>query len=106
MVKSYEDTIFSTLGLEEEKKILQKLRKGDLVAKNILIEKNLYLVVNIAKKFVSERFNLETLVNIGTIGLIKAINNYDFQTVFKEHMMNSIKKEIAGYINNSKAISS
>ena len=61
---------------EEEKILLNKLVKKDTAAKNELIEKNLRLVVYIAKKFESSGNNIEDLISIGTIGLIKGINSY------------------------------
>ena len=61
---------------EEEKKLLSRLSKNDQKAKNELIEKNLRLVVYIAKKFESSGTNIEDLISIGTIGLIKGINSY------------------------------
>lgn len=61
---------------EEEQELLERLMNKDLEAKNILIERNLRLVVYISKKFESTGINIEDLISIGTIGLIKAINSY------------------------------
>lgn len=61
---------------EEESKLLVKLMNNDVEAKNELVEKNLRLVVYIAKKFESSGVNIEDLISIGTIGLIKGVNSY------------------------------
>ena len=60
----------------EENEILSKLKKDDAL-KKVLIERNLRLVVYIAKKFEHTQVPLEDLVSIGTIGLVKAINTYN-----------------------------
>lgn len=61
---------------EEEQQALDGLRDGDENAKRLLIERNLRLVVFIAKRFENTGVNLEDLISIGTIGLIKAIGTY------------------------------
>lgn len=64
------------LSKEEEGDLLEKYANGDMNARSILIERNLRLVVYIAKKFESAGINVEDLISIGTIGLIKAINTF------------------------------
>lgn len=71
------DTLPPPLTSEEENKSLEKLMNNDESAKKVLIERNLRLVVYIAKKFENTSVPLEDLVSIGTIGLVKAINTYD-----------------------------
>lgn len=61
---------------EEEQSALVALEQGDADAKQRLIEHNLRLVVYIARRFENTGVNLEDLISIGTIGLIKAINTY------------------------------
>ena len=61
---------------EEENEALELLEMGDEVAKSLLIEHNLRLVVFISKRFENTGVNLEDLISIGTIGLIKAISTY------------------------------
>ena len=56
---------------------MHKLEMGDPAVKTVLIERNLRLVVYIARKFENTGINIEDLVSIGTIGLIKAINTFD-----------------------------
>lgn len=61
---------------DQEFSALEALEKGDEAAKQQLIEHNLRLVVYIARRFENTGTNLEDLISIGTIGLIKAINTY------------------------------
>ncbi len=65
------------LTTEEELFLLEKLSSGDRAVKGILIERNLRLVVYIARKFENTGVGIEDLVSIGTIGLIKAVNTFD-----------------------------
>lgn len=67
----------------DELELLKKLKYNDKEAKNILVEKNLRLVVYIAKKFENSGVNIEDLISIGTIGLMKAINSYDLDKNIK-----------------------
>lgn len=65
------------LNEKEEEKCLEKLKQGDEGAKSILIERNLRLVAHIVKKFDNTGEDMDDLISIGTIGLIKAINTFD-----------------------------
>lgn len=62
---------------EEEEYLLARLPNGDESVRAMLIERNLRLVVYIARKFENTGLNIEDLVSIGTIGLIKAVNTFD-----------------------------
>lgn len=62
---------------EEEKRLIKRLAEKDERAKNELIERNLRLVVYIAKKFDNTNIDIEDLISVGTIGLIKAVNSFD-----------------------------
>lgn len=62
---------------DEEGVLLDRLEAGDKNVKTILIERNLRLVVYIARKFENTGIGIEDLVSIGTIGLIKAVNTFD-----------------------------
>ncbi|WP_044642491.1 RNA polymerase sporulation sigma factor SigE [Risungbinella massiliensis] len=62
---------------EEEEHLLYRLPNGDAAVRAMLIERNLRLVVYIARKFENTGINIEDLVSIGTIGLIKAVNTFD-----------------------------
>lgn len=65
------------LSNDEESYLLNKLEKSDYGVKSILIERNLRLVVYIARKFENTGVGVEDLISIGTIGLIKAINTFN-----------------------------
>lgn len=62
---------------DEETFLINRLEHGDLTVKGILVERNLRLVVYIARKFENTGIGIEDLVSIGTIGLIKAVNTFD-----------------------------
>ena len=62
---------------DEEVFLLSRLQKGDKAVKSVFIERNLRLVVYIARKFENTGVGIEDLVSIGTIGLIKAVNTFD-----------------------------
>lgn len=64
------------LTAEEETHYLELAAKGDLEARNILVERNLRLVAHILKKYYSQTDDQEDLISIGTIGLIKGISTY------------------------------
>lgn len=70
-------TFLKPLTADEEKYYLGQYQKGDLEAKNILIERNLRLVAHIVKKYQGVEEELDDLISIGTIGLIKAIHTFD-----------------------------
>ena len=70
------DILPAPLKGQEEADALEALERGDEAAKQILIEHNLRLVVFIARRFENTGVNLEDLISIGTIGLIKAIGTY------------------------------
>ena len=70
------DKLPPPLSKEEELNYVIRAREGDENAKNILIEHNLRLVVFLAKKYENTGYELDDLVSIGSIGLIKGINTY------------------------------
>ena len=65
------------LSAKEERIELEKMKSGDIAARNKLIEKNLRLVAYIAKKYNTTNLEADDLISIGTIGLIKAINTFN-----------------------------
>ncbi|SFR15814.1 RNA polymerase, sigma 29 subunit, SigE [Desulfoscipio geothermicus DSM 3669] len=65
------------LTTDEETYLIDKLESGDSAVRSVLIERNLRLVVYIARKFENTGVGIEDLVSIGTIGLIKAVNTFD-----------------------------
>ena len=70
------DKLPEPLSKDEEDKLVLAFKNGDLKAKDKLIEHNLRLVVYLSKKYENTKIDLEDLVSIGTIGLIKGINTY------------------------------
>lgn len=70
------DTLPPPLGKEAEEKAVAALEEGDEHARQLLIEHNLRLVVYISKRFENTGINIEDLISIGTIGLIKAVNTF------------------------------
>ena len=70
------DILPAPLKGEEERSALEALERGDESAKQLLVEHNLRLVVYIARRFENTGTNLEDLISIGTIGLIKAVGTY------------------------------
>ena len=77
------ETLPPPLSQDEENTLLQKLLADDEGAKKILVERNLRLVVYIAKKFENTGVGIEDLISIGTIGLMKAINTFDVRKNIK-----------------------
>ena len=70
------DVLPQPLTRAKEREVLEAMKNGDLGAKSTLIEHNLRLVVYIARRFENTGINLEDLISIGTIGLIKAVETY------------------------------
>ena len=77
------DVLPSPLKGEEEQQALEALERGEESAKQRLVEHNLRLVVYIARRFENTGVNLEDLISIGTIGLIKAIGTYRMEKKIK-----------------------
>ena len=72
-------TFLKPLNVEEEKYYLEKMREGSLEAKHTLIERNLRLVAHISRKYQNGEEDMEDLISIGTIGLIKAISTFNYE---------------------------
>lgn len=89
------------LSSEEEKKYLNEYFRGSEEAKNILIEHNLRLVAHIAKKYADEK-NLEDLISIGTIGLIKGINTFNptKNSRLSSYISRCIENEVLMFLRN------
>lgn len=85
---------------QEERELLQRLPDNDPVAKATLIEHNLRLVVYIARKFENTGINIEDLVSIGSIGLIKAVNTFKIDKNIKlaTYASRCIENEILMYL--------
>jgi len=91
------------LSREEESQCIHALSQGDESVKQTLIERNLRLVVYIARKFENTGVNIEDLISIGTIGLIKAVNTFDTTKKIKlaTYASRCIENEILMYLRRS-----
>lgn len=101
------DTFPSPLNAEEEALMVSELGgENDLHAKSVLIERNLRLVVYIARKFENTGINIEDLISIGTIGLIKAINTFKPEKKIKlaTYASRCIENEILMYLRRNNRI--
>ena len=99
------DTLPPPLPREEEAELLERMMDGEEQVRSILIERNLRLVVYIAKRFDNTGINIEDLISIGTIGLIKAINTFRPEKNIKlaTYASRCIENEILMYLRkNSK----
>ena len=94
------DTLPPPLSREEEAVLLSRLDQGEEQARSTLIERNLRLVVYIARRFENTGINIEDLISIGTIGLIKAINTYrtDKNIKLATYASRCIENEILMYL--------
>jgi RNA polymerase sporulation-specific sigma factor len=96
------------LNKDEEEVLLNKLPSGDKAARSVLIERNLRLVVYIARKFENTGINIEDLISIGTIGLIKAVNTFNPEKKIKlaTYASRCIENEILMYLRRNNKIRS
>ncbi|GLV14580.1 RNA polymerase sigma-35 factor [Alicyclobacillus hesperidum] len=93
---------------EEEQYLLERLPSGDESVRSMLIERNLRLVVYIARKFENTGIHIEDLVSIGTIGLIKAVNTFDPSKKIKlaTYASRCIENEILMYLRRNNKLRS
>ena len=98
----------SPLSPEEESRLLSQLNIDDGLARQTLIERNLRLVVYIARKFENTGIGIEDLVSIGTIGLIKAVNTFDTSKKIKlaTYASRCIENEILMYLRRNNKLKS
>ena len=94
------DTLPPPLTREEEAGVLARLDAGEEASRQILIERNLRLVVYIARRFENTGINIEDLISIGTIGLIKSVNTYrtDKNIKLATYASRCIENEILMYL--------
>lgn len=105
LVSYVTNNVFPTpLKAEEEAAYLEALAKGDNAARNVLVERNLRLVAHIVKKFDNTGEDVDDLISIGTIGLIKAINTFDRhkQTRLATYAARCIENEILMHLRSTK----
>ncbi len=100
------DSLPPPLSIEEESENLKLMLENNQDAKNCLIEHNLRLVVYIARKFDNTGINVEDLISIGTIGLIKAINTFktDKNIKLATYASRCIENEILMYLRRTTKI--
>lgn len=96
------------LEAEKEAEAIERLAKGEIEARQLLVEHNLRLVVYIAKKFENTGVGIEDLVSIGTIGLMKAINTFNPEKKIKlaTYASRCIENEILMYLRRSTKLKS
>ena len=94
------DTLPPPLPRDLEAELLARLDQGELTVRQTLIERNLRLVVYIARRFENTGINIEDLISIGTIGLIKAINTFrtDKNIKLATYASRCIENEILMYL--------
>jgi len=94
------------LTAEEEKYYLLRLQEGDRKARQILIEYNLRLVAHIVKKYQSSEDDMEELISIGTVGLIKAVDTFNHEKASKlaTYAARCVENEILMYMRVKKKL--
>lgn len=92
------------LSAKEEREALERLKQGDISARDLLVEHNLRLVVHIIKKYYSNYSDQDDLISIGTIGLIKAVNSFNSEkgTRLATYAARCVENEILMYFRNQK----
>lgn len=102
---AYSNEIFpEPLDKDDEEKYIELMRKGDKNARNILIEHNLRLVAHIVKKYEHKREDVDDLISIGTIGLIKGVDSFSNShgTRLTTYCARCIENEILMYFRSNK----
>lgn len=89
---------------EEERECLERLKQGDLGAKEELILHNMRLVAHVAKKYQNGEDEMEDLISIGTIGLLKAVSTFDFRysNRFATYAIRCIENELLMHFRRNK----
>lgn len=92
------------LSAKQEKEAFERLKMGDLSARNLLIEHNLRLVAHVIKKYYAVSSDQDDLISIGTIGLIKSVSSFDYDKGirFATYASKCIANEILMYFRNIK----
>ena len=96
------------LSPEMEKEYLERFYNGDLTARKVLIERNLRLVAHVCKKYCNNSNDLDDLISIGTIGLIKGIDSFNSKKGVKlsTYVSRCIDNEILMYFRSTKKLNS
>jgi len=102
---AYSNNVFpEPLSKEDEEICLSKMKLGDRESRNKLIEHNLRLVAHIVKKYEQSREDIDDLISIGTIGLIKGIDSYSYKhgTRITTYAARCIENEVLMYFRSNK----
>lgn len=102
---AYSNNVFpDPLSKEEEEKCVEKMKLGDNEARNKLIEHNLRLVAHIVKKYDHKKNDIDDLISIGTIGLIKGVDSFSYKhgTRLTTYVAKCIENEILMYYRSDK----
>ena len=93
---------------DEEQHALEKMASGDEEARNLLIERNLRLVVHVCKKYANTNIDQDDLLSIGTIGLIKGVNSFNVKKGSKlsTYVSRCIDNEVLMYLRSTKKLNS
>ena len=91
---------------EEKRELLKRTKEGDIEARNKLIDGNLRLVLSIIQRFTNRRENMDDLFQVGCIGLIKAIDNFniDLDVKFSTYAVPMIIGEVRRYLRDNNSI--
>ena len=100
-------TFLSPLNATEEKEYLKRRTEGDPEAQKVLVERNMRLVAHISKKYQNSEEEMEDLISIGTIGLIKAISTFqeDHGSKLATYAARCIENELLMYFRSKKKCS-
>lgn len=106
MIISDDSNDHNLLTQQEVELLIARIRNGDKQAMEVMVEHNLGLVHNIVKKFMNRGYEYDDLVQIGSIGLIKAINNYDlsYGVKFSTYAVPMIMGEIKRFLRDDGSI--
>lgn len=98
------EAFLSPLSQEEEKECIERLKAGDQGAKEELILHNMRLVAHVAKKYQGSEEEVEDLISIGTIGLLKAVATFDFNygNRFATYAIRCIENELLMHFRKTK----
>ena len=102
---AYSNNVFpDPLSKEDEEKYVSRAKMGDREARNLLIEHNLRLVAHIVKKYDHRKDDVDDLISIGTIGLIKGVDSYSYKhgTRLTTYAAKCIENEILMYYRGDK----
>ncbi len=94
------------LSRDEERECVRRARQGDRSARNVLVEHNMRLVAHVVKKYENSGVDLEDLISVGSVGLIKSIDTYDPQrgTRLATYAARCIENEILMFLRSLKKL--